>query len=255
MLSSPSLARPAPDLRAQVMRKLNLRIVLFCFVLFIINYLDRVNVGFAALEMNQQLGLTPKVFGFGAGIFFLGYMLFEVPSNLILHKVGPRIWIARILVTWGIVSCAMAMIQGPTSFYVMRFLLGVAEAGFAPGVLLYLTYWFPRRERGRAVAGFMTATVLSSVVGAPLSGWLISSTHDFFGLAGWQWMFLIEGVPAIIFGVVTFFYLVDRPDNCRWLAPTSATGCSPNCAAKPKPTAPARCTGCATWYATRGCGA
>jgi D-galactonate transporter len=219
MLSSPSLARPAPDLRAQVMRKLNLRIVLFCFVLFIINYLDRVNVGFAALEMNQQLGLTPKVFGFGAGIFFLGYMLFEVPSNLILHKVGPRIWIARILVTWGIVSCAMAMIQGPTSFYVMRFLLGVAEAGFAPGVLLYLTYWFPRRERGRAVAGFMTATVLSSVVGAPLSGWLISSTHDFFGLAGWQWMFLIEGVPAIIFGVVTFFYLVDRPDNCRWLAP------------------------------------
>ena len=170
MLSSPSLARPAPDLRAQVMRKLNRRIVLFCFVLFIINYLDRVNVGFAALEMNQQLGLTPKVFGFGAGIFFLGYMLFEVPSNLILHKVGPRIWIARILVTWGIVSCAMAMIQGPTSFYVMRFLLGAAEAGFFPGVLYYITQWFPVRHRGKILGLFILSQPIAMMITGPISG-------------------------------------------------------------------------------------
>lgn len=212
------LATASPELRDRVIRKLYFRIILFCFVLFIVNYIDRVNVSFAALQMNEQLGLTPKIFGFGAGIFFLGYMLFEIPSNLILHKVGPRIWIARILVTWGIVSCAMALIQGPTSFYILRFLLGVAEAGFAPGVLLYLTYWFPKRERGRAVAGFMTATVISSVIGAPLSGWLIDSTHHAFGLAGWQWMFLIEGFPAILLGIVTFFYLVDRPEACRWLS-------------------------------------
>lgn len=173
------LETASPELRDRVIRKLYFRIILFCFVLFIVNYIDRVNVSFAALQMNEQLGLTPKIFGFGAGIFFLGYMLFEIPSNLILHRVGPRIWIARILVTWGIVSCCMALIQGPTSFYILRFLLGVAEASFAPGVLLYLTYWFPKRERGRAVVGFMTATVISSVIGAPLSGWLRDSTGSF----------------------------------------------------------------------------
>ncbi|ONG58929.1 hypothetical protein BKE38_01215 [Pseudoroseomonas deserti] len=214
------LTEAPPGLRAGTMKKLYTRIVLYCFVLFIINYLDRVNVGFAALQMNEELGLTPRIFGIGAGIFFLGYMAFEVPSNLILHKVGPRIWIARIMVTWGIISCAMAFTAGPWSFYILRFLLGVAEAGFAPGILLYLTYWFPAKERGRAVAGFMTATVLSSVIGAPLSGWLISSTHDFAGFSGWQWMFLLEGAPAIILGVVTFFYLVDRPEQDRhWLTP------------------------------------
>jgi D-galactonate transporter len=200
------------------MMKLYKRIVLYCFVLFIVNYLDRVNVGFAALQMNEEIGLTPRIFGFGAGIFFLGYMAFEIPSNLILHRVGPRIWIARIMVTWGIVSCAMAFTAGPWSFYILRFLLGVAEAGFAPGVLLYLTYWFPAKERGRAVAGFMTATVLSSVIGAPLSGWLIGTTHNWMDFSGWQWMFLLEGAPAIILGVVTFFYLVDRPEqDTRWL--------------------------------------
>jgi len=213
-----TFAEAAPGIRERVMKKLYTRIVLYCFVLFIINYLDRVNVGFAALQMNQELGLTPAVFGLGAGIFFLGYMAFEVPSNLILHKVGPRVWIARIMVTWGIVSCAMAFTAGPWSFYILRFLLGLAEAGFAPGILLYLTYWFPARERGRAVAGFMTATVLSSVIGAPLSGWLISGTHEWLGFSGWQWMFLLEGLPAIILGIVTFFYLVDRPeDDRKWL--------------------------------------
>jgi len=205
------------DIGKRVISKLHRKIVWYCFFLFMINYLDRVNVGFAALTMNQDLGLSAKVYGLGAGIFFLGYIAFEIPSNMILHKVGPRIWIARIMVTWGIVGCAMAAIEGPWSFYALRFLLGLAEAGFAPGILLYLTYWFPKKERGKAVAGFMLATVLSSVVGAPLSGYLLSSTHGWFNLSGWQWMFIIEGLPAIIMGIVTFFYLVDRPEQGKWL--------------------------------------
>ncbi len=208
------------NLRDRTIRKLNMRIVLFAFVCFIINYLDRVNIGFAALHMNQDIGLTPYMFGLGAGIFFIGYLAFEIPSNMILHKVGPRIWIARIMVTWGLVSCGMAFVQGPTSFYIMRFLLGLAEAGFAPGVLLYLTYWFPAKERGRATALFMTATVISIVIGAPLSGWLIDAGEGFAGLHGWQAMFLLEGIPAVLLGVFTFFYLVDSPKkDTKWLAP------------------------------------
>lgn len=207
------------SLRDRTIRKLNMRIVLFCFICFIVNYLDRVNIGFAALHMNDDIGLTPYMFGLGAGIFFIGYLAFEIPSNMILHKVGPRIWIARIMVTWGIVSCAMAFVQGPTSFYILRFLLGVAEAGFAPGVLLYLTYWFPAKERGRATALFMAATVLSIVIGAPISGWLIDAGEGLFGLHGWQAMFILEGLPAIVLGVITFFYLVDSPQkDSKWLA-------------------------------------
>ncbi|MDM9622823.1 hypothetical protein A6U87_08345 [Rhizobium sp. AC44/96] len=207
------------SLRDRTIHKLNLRIVLFCFVCFIVNYLDRVNIGFAALHMNDDIGLTPYMFGLGAGIFFIGYLAFEIPSNMILHKVGPRIWIARIMVTWGLVSCAMAFVQGPTSFYILRFLLGVAEAGFAPGVLLYLTYWFPAKERGRATALFMTATVLSIVIGAPISGWLIDAGEGFLGMHGWQAMFVLEGIPAILLGVITFFYLVDSPaKDTKWLA-------------------------------------
>ncbi len=207
-------------LRDRTIRKLNIRIVLFCFICFIVNYLDRVNIGFAALHMNEDIGLTPYMFGLGAGIFFIGYLAFEIPSNMILHKVGPRIWIARIMVTWGIVSCAMAWVQGPTSFYILRFLLGVAEAGFAPGVLLYLTYWFPAKERGRATASFMAATVLSIVIGAPISGWLIDAGEGLFGMHGWQAMFLIEGLPSVVLGIFTFFYLVDSPaKDTKWLAP------------------------------------
>jgi D-galactonate transporter len=208
------------SLRDRTIRKLNIRIVLFCFICFIVNYLDRVNIGFAALHMNDDIGLTPYMFGLGAGIFFIGYLAFEIPSNMILHKVGPRIWIARIMLTWGIVSCAMAWVQGPTSFYILRFLLGVAEAGFAPGVLLYLTYWFPAKERGRATASFMAATVLSIVIGAPISGWLIDAGEGLFGLHGWQAMFLLEGLPSIVLGIFTFFYLVDSPTkDTKWLAP------------------------------------
>ncbi|MCH4543468.1 MFS transporter [Ochrobactrum sp. POC9] len=216
--STLSAVGATPDLRDSTIRKLNLRIVLFCFICFIVNYLDRVNIGYAALHMNNDIGLTPYMFGVGAGIFFIGYMLFEVPSNMMLHKLGSRVWIARIMVTWGLVSCAMAFVQGPVSFYILRFLLGVAEAGFAPGVLLYLTYWFPAKERGRATALFMTATVLSIVVGAPFSGWLMDAGEGLFGLHGWQAMFILEGIPAVLLGVVTFFYLVDSPEkDKRWL--------------------------------------
>jgi len=211
-------------IRQSVLGKLRWRIVFFCFVLFIINYLDRVNVGFAAIHMNKDLGLSATAYGLGAGIFFLGYIAFEIPSNMIMHKVGPRRWIARIMVTWGIVSCGMAFVQGEISFYIVRFLLGIAEAGFVPGILLYLTYWFPQRDRAKATAGFMTATVLSTVIGAPLSGWILASNPNWFGLAAWQWLFILEAAPAIILGVVTFFYLVDRPQNdTRWLTATERT--------------------------------
>ncbi|WP_019938636.1 MFS transporter [Bordetella sp. FB-8] len=207
------------DIAVSISRKLNLRIVLFCFLLFIVNYLDRVNVGFAALTMNADLGFTAKEFGFGAGVFFFGYILFEIPSNMILFKVGPRVWLARIMVTWGVVSCLMATINSPTSFYIYRFLLGLAEAGFAPGVILYMTHWFPRKERGKAVAGFMLATVLSSVIGAPLSGWILTASHGWLNLAGWRWMFILEGVPSILLGLYTVFHLVDSPEkDTRWLS-------------------------------------
>lgn len=207
-------------LRKSVISKLNRKIIVYAFICFCINYLDRVNLGFAALHMNQQLGFTPYIFGLGAGIFFLGYMAFEVPSNLMLDKFGPRIWLARIMVSWGIVSCGMAFIQTPTSFYIMRFLLGVAEAGFAPGILLYLTYWFPAKERGKAVSYFMVATVFSIIIGAPLSGWIMEVTHGVFGLEGWQLMFIVEGLPAVALGIFTFFYLIDRPEkDTKWLTP------------------------------------
>ncbi|UPG74710.1 MFS transporter (plasmid) [Roseomonas gilardii subsp. gilardii] len=205
------------DIRGRVMGKLRWRIVFYCFVLFIINYLDRVNVGFAAIHMNRDLGLSATAYGFGAGVFFLGYIAFEIPSNMVMHRVGARIWIARIMVSWGLLSCGMAFIGGETSFYILRFLLGAAEAGFVPGILLYMTYWFPARDRARATAGFMTATVLSTVIGAPISGWILASVPNWHGLASWQWLFILEGLPAVILGVVTYFYLVDRPQDGRWL--------------------------------------
>src|SRR5262249_6078656 len=162
------------------------------FLLYIVAYLDRVNVGFAALQMNAALGFSPEVYGFGAGIFFVGYTLFEIPSNLLLQRVGARIWIARIMITWGLISAGMMFVQGPRSFYALRLLLGIAEAGFFPGIILYLTYWFPASERARAIAYFMTAIALSGVIGGPLSGALLT-LHGLLALAGWQWLFLLEG--------------------------------------------------------------
>lgn len=205
------------DLESRVLRKITWRIVPFIMVLYLIAFIDRVNIGFASLTMNKDLGFSSTVFGIGAGIFFIGYFLFEVPSNLILNKVGARIWIARVMITWGIVSGCMALVQGATSFYVLRFLLGVAEAGFFPGIILYFSYWFPARRRAAVTAMFMAAAPLATAIGSPISGALLEM-HGLWGLAGWQWMFIIEAVPAVLLGVVVLFFLTDRPEKAKWLS-------------------------------------
>src|SRR5215203_2323984 len=197
--------------------KVTLRLIPFMFLLYIIAFLDRVNVEFAALQMNEDLGFSDVVYGFGAGIFFIGYFIFEVPSNLIIERVGARVWIARIMISWGIVSAAMFLVSGPISFYFLRFLLGIAEAGFFPGMILYLTYWFPARERAEAVALFMTAIPIAGVVGSPLSG-LLLTLDGLGGLAGWQVMFLAEGIPAVLLGFV-LLYLPNGPNDASWLNP------------------------------------
>jgi MFS transporter, ACS family, tartrate transporter len=200
----------------QTMKKLYLRLLPFCFVLYFICYLDRVNIGFAALTMNKDIGLSAYVFGLGAGAFFWGYFLLEVPSNLILEKVGARLWIGRIMISWGLVSGAFAFTQGPISFFILRFSLGLAEAGFFPGMILYLTYWFPPLHRARIVAGFMAAVPVSIGLGAPVSTAFLE-LDGALGLAGWKWLFLCEAAPAVIFGVICFFYLTDRPAHAKWL--------------------------------------
>ncbi len=201
-----------------VMAKCTLRIVGFLSVLFFMAWIDRVNVGFAALQMNGDLGFSATVYGLGAGLFFVGYTIFEVPSNLMLNRVGARLWIARIMVTWGAVSSCFAFIHGETSFYILRLLLGVAEAGFVPGVVLYLSQWFPRQSRARAFSIFFSCALVAPMVGGPISGWLISSAHGVAGLPGWRFMFLVEGVPAMLLGVVTLFYLPDTPERAKWLS-------------------------------------
>jgi len=200
-LASPNPPQSARGIAADVERatlaKVTRRLLPFLFLLYIVCFLDRVNVGFAALQMNQDLGFSPAVYGFGAGVFFLGYVLFEVPSNLILARMGARVWIARIMITWGLLAAAMMLVRGPLSFYGLRFLLGVAEAGFFPGIIYYLSSWFPAAERARAIARFMIAIPLSSVVGGPVSGALLG-LNGRLGLAGWQWLFLLEGLPAVV---------------------------------------------------------
>ncbi|MQT13196.1 MFS transporter [Segnochrobactrum spirostomi] len=192
------------------------RLIPLMMVLYLVSFLDRVNVGFAALTMNADLGFTPVVFGWGAGVFFLGYFLFEVPSNLVLEKVGARLWICRIMVTWGILSAATAFVTGPTSFFVVRFLLGAAEAGFLPGMILYLGYWFPLAQRARYIALFMAAVPIASALGAPVSA-LLLETHGFLGFAGWQWLFLLEGAPACLLGIAVLLWLPDGPQAAPWL--------------------------------------
>ncbi|HXW27836.1 MAG TPA: MFS transporter [Xanthobacteraceae bacterium] len=201
----------------RTMKKVYLRLLPFCFVLYVICYLDRANIGFAALTMNKDLGLSSYIYGLGAGAFFWGYFLLEVPSNLILEKVGARRWIARIMVTWGIVSGCFAFVQGPVSFFILRFLLGLAEAGFFPGMILYFTYWFPPYHRARVIAGFMAAIPVAIGVGAPASTALLA-LDGIWGIAGWQWLFLCEAAPAVIIGFGVWFYLTDRPENASWLA-------------------------------------
>jgi ACS family tartrate transporter-like MFS transporter len=206
----------APDVASVTSRKVTLRLIPFLFVLYVVAWLDRVNVGFAALQMNSDLGFSSAAFGFGSGVFFFGYCLFEVPSNLILHRVGARRWIARIMVTWGAISVAMMFVRSTSTFYILRFLLGAAEAGFFPGVIYYLSLWYPEAQRARAIAAFMTAVPVSGVIGGPLSGGLLG-LNGVFGLAGWQWLFLVEGVPAVLLGVIVMFYLTDRPEIAHWL--------------------------------------
>jgi ACS family tartrate transporter-like MFS transporter len=201
----------------RTLRRLRWRLLPFLGLLYIVSYLDRVNVSFAKLTMNAAIGIDDAMYAFGAGIFFIGYFLFEVPSNLILERVGARRWIARILLTWGLISGGTAFVTGSTSFVAMRFLLGLAEAGFFPGILLYLTYWFPARERARVVGLFMTAIPLSGRIGSPLSASLMQI--DAFGLAGWQWMFILEGLPAVLLGIVCLVVLSDKPQDARWLEP------------------------------------
>ena len=211
-----------PDALAQLGRatlaKVGWRLLPFLLLLYIVAWIDRVNISVAALQMKPDLGLSDTVFGLGAGIFFLGYALFEVPSNLILVRVGARFWIARIMITWGILSVLMMFVQGPTSFYVLRFLLGVAEAGFLPGIIYYLSNWYPSTERARAVSWFMVAIPLASVIGQPLSG-LLLELDGWHGLEGWHWLFLLEGIPAVVLGFVVLGYLPDSPDKAKWLAP------------------------------------
>ncbi len=197
--------------------KVRRRLIPILFLVYIVAYLDRINVGFAALQMNQALGFSATVYGFGAGIFFLGYVLFEIPSNVILARVGARIWIARIMITWGLVSAATMFVKSAGGFYTLRFLLGAAEAGFFPGIIYYLTRWFPPRERAQTVAAFMTATLAAGIIGGPISGALLS-LHSLSGLAGWQWLFLLEGVPAVVLGVVVLRVLPDGPADARWLS-------------------------------------
>ncbi|HTO59121.1 MAG TPA: MFS transporter [Pseudomonadales bacterium] len=199
------------------LRRVSRRLIPFLFLLYVAAYLDRINVGFAQLQMKSALGFGDAVYGLGAGIFFIGYFLFEVPSNLVLARVGARVWIARIMITWGLISGAMAFVETPTGFYVLRFLLGAAEAGFFPGVIYYLGLWFPARERAAAVSRFMTATAIAGVIGAPLSAWLFT-LDGVHGIAGWQWIFLAEAVPSLVLGVAVLLYLTDRPDAAVWLS-------------------------------------
>ncbi len=198
-------------------KKVSWRLLPFLMLCYVASYLDRVNVGFAKLQMLGDLKLSETVYGLGAGIFFLGYFLFEVPSNVILHKVGARVWIARIMITWGILSACMMFVSSPTSFYVVRFLLGLAEAGFFPGVVLYLTYWYPAHRRARVTAMFMTGIAISGVIGGPLSGWILNSLSGVNGWAGWQWVFIIEGLPTVLIGIAALFILDDQIDHAKWL--------------------------------------
>jgi len=222
-VGAPSLAADASaDLGRVTLAKVGWRLLPFLLLLYVVAWLDRVNVGFAALQMRADLDFSATVFGFGAGIFFAGYALFEVPSNLILVRVGARFWIARIMITWGVLSIAMLFVQGTTSFYVLRFLLGVAEAGFLPGIIYYLGNWYPARDRARAVSWFMVAIPLSTVIGAPLSG-LILELDGWHDLEGWQWLFLLEGIPAVVLGFVVLVYLTDSPDKAEWLTPEQRT--------------------------------
>ena len=197
--------------------KVAYRLLPFLFVCYVFSSLDRVNVGFAKLQMLSDLKFSETVYGLGAGIFFIGYFIFEVPSNLIMYRVGARVWIARIMITWGLLASAMMFVRTPTSFYILRFFLGAAEAGFVPGILLYLTYWFPAKRRGKVMAIFLTGIPVSGVIGGPFSGWILHQFAGVNGWPGWKWLFLLEGLPSFIVGVIAIFWLTDGIRSAHWL--------------------------------------
>lgn len=208
------------ELESQIYGKAARRLIPFLFLCYLVAFLDRVNVGFAKLQMAPDLQFSDAVYGFGAGVFFIGYFIFEVPSNVILERIGARLWIARIMITWGIISSAMMFTDGATTFYLLRFLLGVAEAGFFPGIILYLTYWFPASRRARMVALFMTAIAISSVVGSPISGAIMQFMDGVNDWRGWQWLFLLEGIPSFLAGLLVLARLPDGPRTAKWLTQT-----------------------------------
>ena len=209
-------SREVSDVERSTMRRVTGRLILILFMVYIFNYLDRTNIGIAKLHMQPDIGLSEAAYGLGAGLFFVGYVIFEVPSNIVLYRVGARVWITRIMVSWGLVAMAMAFVQGEWSFYVLRFLLGVAEAGLVPGVILYLTQWIPSVRRARMIGLFYLAVPMSSVFGAPLSSWLMGFSP--WGVEGWRFMFLIEGLPCLFLAVIVFKYLTDRPSEAQWLS-------------------------------------
>ena len=213
----PVLTASDATLESRAYRKVTWRLLPFLMLCYVLAYVDRVNIGFARLQMLGDLGFSETVYGLGAGMFFIGYFLFEVPSNLILHRVGARMWIGRIMITWGLVSALFVFTTTPAMFYSLRFLLGVAEAGFFPGIILYLTYWYPSEHRVRMIALFMTAVPIAGVIGSPLSGWIMEAFAGVLGWAGWQWLFLIEAVPAIVMGVGVLIYLDNGIRSAKWL--------------------------------------
>ena len=221
MPDTPALTEPGkypPDFEKGVFTKVSRRLIPFLFLCYIFAYVDRVNVGFAKLQMQQDLGMSDAVYGLGAGIFFVGYFFFEVPCNIALQKIGAKYWLGPIMVIWGIVSACTMLVTSATGFYTIRFLLGIVESGFFPGVILYLTFWFPGARRAKVVAAFMTAIPLAGVFGGPASGWLLQRMSSVGGLRGWQWLYLVEGVPSMLAGITAIFFLQDSPQKASWLA-------------------------------------
>jgi ACS family tartrate transporter-like MFS transporter len=210
--------QPGDEIAERTIRKVARRLLPFLFILYIVAFLDRVNFGYAALEMNSALGISSEVFGFLSGIFFIGYLFFEIPSNMILQRVGARVWISRIIISWGIVVIVTAAASDAFQLAALRFALGIAEAGFFPGIILYITCWFRKQDLARAVALFMTALTVSNIIGAPVSTWILDNIH-WFGIAGWRWLFILEGIPALVLGIITWYYLTDRPEDAAWLEP------------------------------------
>ena len=214
--AAPLHSRSAID---AVFKKVAWRLIPILFLAYVLNFVDRINIGYAQLQMKQELGFTDAVYGLGAGLFFIGYFAFEVPSNLILEKLGARITILRIMLLWGMTSAATLFVSTPVQFYIARFFLGLFEAGFFPGIMLYLTYWFPAGHRARIVALFMTAVVIAGLISGPISGWILKDMNGAYGFQGWQWMFLLEGLPSSFLGIVLYLYLDDKPKDAKWLSP------------------------------------